>query len=129
MTRLLGLIGLLITLVAGAWLYSRQATVMSPAGPSSNPRDTVDLIGVQNDLIAIANAERRRLATDGKYASLDDLISNQDIVLPAKHRGPYHYSAEVSDASFRIEASYEGKVPEGVPQTVAIDENMQVSRE
>ncbi len=102
---------------------------MSPSGSASNPRDSVDLIGVQNDLMVIANAERRRLASEGQYASLDELISNQDITLPAKRRGPYRYSATVSDASFRIEASYEGNVPQGVPRIIVIDERMQISRE
>ncbi len=130
MKNLFGFVGLLIVVAIGSYIYSRQITALSPGGAAANPRSTVDLVGVQNDLNAIASAERRRLASDGKYASLDDLISNGDISMRAKKRGPYEYSSDISDNGFRIIASYAGDAPPpGVPQSLSIDENMQIKQQ
>jgi hypothetical protein len=129
MGRVLGFVGLLITVAIGAYIYSKQATSVSPAA-AGNPRATIDLVGVQNDLLAIANAERRHQASDGKYVSLDELISNGDLSMSAKKRGPYEYSSDVSDSSFRVTATYRGETrAEGMPQSLSIDETMQVRRE
>jgi len=129
MTRLLGFAGLVAALAIGAWLYSRQATSLSPAGAGGNPRATVDLVGVQNDLIAIANGERRHFASESKYVSLDELISAGDISMRSKRRGPYEYNAEVSADSFRVTATYVGETPPAGPRTISIDQTMQIRRE
>ncbi|HXZ79861.1 MAG TPA: hypothetical protein VEG30_08030 [Terriglobales bacterium] len=129
MARLFGMVGLLFALVVGAYLYMRQATSLSPQGAASSPRASVDLVGVKNDLIAIANAERRHLASDGKYVPIEDLISNGDISMQSPRRGQYQYSSEVSDNSFRIVATYSGEAPAGSPHQLSIDETMQISAE
>ncbi len=126
MARTLGILGLLIALAAGAYLYMKQTQAVSPAG-TANPRATVDVVGVRNDLIAIANAERRRFASDGKYVSLDDLRSNGDISMPSNSRGPWSYSSEVTDTGFRIVATYTGEPVAGSPRTLSIDETMQIA--
>ncbi len=126
MARTLGTLGLLIALAAGAYLYMKQTQAVSQAG-TANPRATVDVVGVRNDLIAIANAERRRFASDGKYVSLDDLRSNGDISMPANGRGPWSYSSEVTDTGFRIVATYTGEPVAGSPRTLSIDETMQIT--
>ncbi|HEX6467008.1 MAG TPA: hypothetical protein VFZ99_06860 [Terriglobales bacterium] len=130
MKNTFGFVGLLMAVAIGAYIYSRQVTSLSPAGAAGNPRATVDVVGVQNDLNAIASAERRRLAADGKYASLDDLISNGDISMRSKKHGPYEYSSDISDNGFRITASYAGDAPpQGVPQSFSIDETMQIKQQ
>jgi len=129
MTRLLGFAGLVLALAIGAWLYSKQATSLSPAGAAGNPRATIDLVGVQNDLIAIANGERRHFASEGKYVSLDELISAGDVSMRSKGRGPYEYNAEVSADSFRVTATYVGGAPLAGPRTISIDQTMQIRRE
>ena len=132
MSRSLGFIGLLIVLGIGAYIYMRQAQSVTPGGGvtgGATPLSTIDVLGVKNDLIALANAERRHVATEGKYASIDELRSNGDISMPTNHRGPYEYSAETTESGFRITATYSGPPAPGVPQTLSIDETLQVKTE
>jgi hypothetical protein len=125
--RAFGFLGLMIVLCVGAWLYTRQARSVTPAG-SGNVRAVVDVTGVQNDLLAIANAERSQFALEGKYLSLDELRSKGVINLPASGRAGYTYSVEVGSQSFRAVATYSGP-PAAAPQTISIDQTMEISRE
>jgi hypothetical protein len=125
--RAFGFLGLLIVLCVGAWLYTRQAQSVMPAG-SNNVRAVVDITGVQNDLLAIANAERSQFALEGQYLSLDELRSKGVISLPASGRAGYTYSVEVGGNSFRAVASYSGPSA-AAPQTISIDQTMQIQRE
>lgn len=129
MSRSLGFIGLLIVLGIGAYLYIRQTQSVTPGGSAATPRSTIDVAGVKNDLIALANAERRHFAAEGKYVSIDELRSSGDISMPSNSRGPYSYSAETSDSGFRITATYSGPPDAGVPRSLSIDETMQVKTE
>jgi hypothetical protein len=89
----------------------------------------VDLIGVKNDLLAIAQAERSHAALQGGYVSLDALRSGGDLSMARNNRGPYNYSAEVSDSSFRVVATYTGPPNSGMPSSLSIDQTMQVSQQ
>ena len=126
MGRALGFIGLLIALGVGAYLYTQQTKSISPDGAS--PKTTIDTVGVRNDLMAIANAERRRMASDGKYVSLDELRSNGDINMPSNSRGPFNYAVETSETGFRVTATYSGPNAKAV-KVISIDENLQVKME
>ena len=129
MSRTLGFVGLLIVLGIGAYIYMRQTQAVTPGGSTATPRSTIDVVGVKNDLIALANAERRHFAAEGKYVSIDELRSNGDISMQTKQRGPYSYSAETSDTGFHITATYSGPPNAGVPRTLGIDETMQLKTE
>jgi len=125
MGRVFGFVGLLLVLGVGAYIYKQQIVATSaPGGSTSNPKATIDLIGVQNDLMAIASAERRRYASDGKYVDLSDLMSNGDLSMQTPSRGPFSYSSTVSDSGFRITATYSGNEP-GAPRSLSIDQTMQ----
>jgi len=124
--RAFGFLGLLIVLAVGMWLYTRQAKSVMPAG-AGNVRAVVDTVGVQNDLLAIANAERSQFALEGKYLPLDELRSKGVINLPAG-RGGYTYSVDVGSDTFRAVASYSGP-PGGAPQTITIDQTMEIHTE
>ena len=125
MGRALGFIGLLIAVSVGAYIYSKQAQSL-PRG--ATPKTTVDVVGVRNDLIVIARAEERHLATDGKYVSLDELRSNGDISMPTNSRGPYSYSVETSENTFRVVATYSG-ADSSAPRSISVDQTMQVTTE
>ena len=125
--RMFGFLGLLIVLCVGAWFYTRQATSVMPAG-SGNVRAAVDITGVRNDLLAIANAERSQFALEGKYLPLDELRSKGVINLPASGRAGYTYSVDVGSESFRVVASYSGP-PGAAPQTISIDQTMEIHTE
>src|SRR5882762_6910319 len=102
MGRSLGFIMVVIVAAVGGYLYTRQATSLTQVG--SNPQTTIDVTAVRNDLLAMANAERRYFASNGKYATLEDLRTNGDISIPT--RPNYSYSVQPADATFKIIATY-----------------------
>jgi hypothetical protein len=128
MGRAFGFISLIIVLGIGAYIYMHQTQSVMSAG-TSNPTETVDLIGVTNDLLAIAQAERSHAAAQGSYVSIEALRSQGDLTMTRDNRGPYNYSAEISDGSFRILATYSGPESSGMPKTLSIDQTMQVSQQ
>ena len=125
MSRALGLIGVLIAAAIGFYLYTQQA--QTAAQGTANPRQTIDVTGVKNDLIAIAQAERRYYATESRYASIDELRTHGDISMPTNGRGPFTYSAEVSETGFHIIAAYAGAPGPDAAQNLSIDETMQIT--
>ena len=128
MGRAFGFVTLIIVVAAGAYIYMRQTqSVVSPGAGS--PTTTVDLIGVKNDLLAIAQAERSHAAMQGGYVSIESLRSQGELAMQRNNRGPYTYSAEISDTSFRIVATYSGPESAGMPKTISIDQTMQVSQQ
>lgn len=128
MGRAFGFISLIVVLGIGAYIYMRQTQGVMSAG-SSNPTATVDLIGVRNDLLAIAQAERSHAAAQGNYVPIETLRSQGELTMTRDNRGPYNYSAEVSDSAFRIVATYAGPTSSGMPQTLSVDQTMQVSQQ
>lgn len=127
MSRLAGFLGLIIVLAAGAYIYTRQMQSENPGG-SANPLARVEVTGIKRDLMNIARAERSYSVAHSGYASLDALRSSGDLSLGSDSRGPYTYSAEVSDTSFRIVATYTGADP-GMPKTISIDQTMTITQE
>ena len=128
MGRGFGFVTLLFVLVVGMWFYMRQGQAVASAG-TNNPTAAIDLTGVRNDLLAMAQAERSHAALKGGYASLDDLRSQGDLTMSRSSRGPYNYSSEVSDTSFRFLATYSGPENSGMPRSLSIDQSMEISQE
>jgi hypothetical protein len=125
--RALSIIALLAVLGVGSWYYMRQTqTVMSRGSATSTA--TVDLIGVRNDLLAIAQAERSHAAMNGSYVSLEQLRSDGDLSMGRSSRGPYSYSIQVSDGGFRVVASYGGTDPV-LPRSLSIDQSMEITQQ
>src|SRR5581483_3945377 len=116
MGRAIGFISIIIVAAIGFWIYTKQGSSASPGGnAAASPRATIDLVGVKNDLNAIAQAERRHYASDG-------------ISMQGSGRGPYTYSVETSDTGFRVIATLTGAA-EGVPRSISVDETMQMKQE
>lgn len=122
MGRVLGFLGTIITLAIGMYIYSTQVKSLTPGAESGNPEETANIVGVKNDLISIANAERGYLASQGKYASLDELKSTNYISVKGE-RPPYIYDVELTSSSFRATAT---RTTKGAPAQLWIDESMQV---
>ena len=99
------------------------------SGGTKSPTATVDLIGVRNDLLAIAQAERSHATLHGGFVSIDELRSQGELSMQRESRGPYTYSAETGDTSFRIIATYSGPENSGLPKTLSIDQTMEVSQQ
>jgi hypothetical protein len=128
MGRVFSFVALLAVLAVGSWYYMRQAQTTMSAG-TSNPTAAVDMIGVRNDLLAMAQAERARFAMKGNYASLDQMRSDGDLTMSHTQRGPYTYSAEVGASGFKIVATYTGPDDARAVKTLSIDESMQISQQ
>ena len=110
---------MIIVVAVGGYLYMNQMQTATPGG--TTPKVTIDVTAVRNDLLAIANAERRYWATNAKYASLDELRSNGDTPIPS--RANYTYSADITDDAFKIIATYSGSDPT-TPKSITVDETM-----
>jgi uncharacterized protein (UPF0333 family) len=124
MGRIFGLLSVVIVVAIGGYLFTRDAQSVTATG--STPQTTIDVVAVQNDLMAIANAERRYWALNSKYASLDELRTNGDIEIG--NRDNYTYSAETSEDGFRIIANYGGPDPDA-PKRIVVNEAMKVTTE
>ena len=123
MGRSAGLIGLLIVVGTGGYLYVRNVKGITPG--VSTPASTVDITGARMDLLAIANAERRYFALNAKYATLDELRTNGDTSIP-EGRVHFIYSAEPGENGFSVIATYTGSDP-GVPKRLRVDETLAIT--
>ena len=122
MGRSLGFLVLVIVVAIGGYLYTRQAQSVTTAG--ATPKTTIDVTAVRNDLLGIANAERRYFATNAKYASLAELRANGDINIPT--RPNYFYSAQATETSFKIIAVYSGPDAKA-PKRMTVDDTMTIT--
>jgi hypothetical protein len=94
------LVGLLvIALIAGLIYKNYIEKVQSTSG--ATPVQTINIVGVKNDLLAIAQAERAYQAEHGAYASLSDLISSGALTMTSSSRDGYTYDVDVSGGGFR----------------------------
>ena len=105
-----------------ACTYSLQVKTLTPGAGSGNPEEVATIVGVKNDLIGIANAERGYLATQGKYTSLEELISGNYISIKGE-RPPYIYDVEITSGSFRATAT---RTTKGAPAQLWITESMEI---
>jgi hypothetical protein len=124
MGRVFGLLAAVVALALGMYVYSRQAQSASAAAGANNPKAAIDITGVKADLISIATSERRYYATEGKYASLEDLISDNYITV-TRQRPPYRYEIETDSDGFRVVATRSGDDGSGLPAQLSVDENME----
>lgn len=122
MWRVFGFLGTVVTMAIGMYIYSLQVRTLTPGAGNGAPEEVATITGVKNDLIGIANAERGYLASQGKYASLDELIAGNYITIKGE-RPPYIYDIEINSGSFRATAT---RTTKGAPAQMWITESMQV---
>ncbi len=122
MGRAFGFLGTIIVMAVGMYIYSIQLKDATATGGASTPTGTANIMGVKNDLISIANAERGYFASEQKYASLDELVSAKYITIE-RQRPPYTYEVETTSSGFRVTATRDSA---GAPAQLWIDETMQV---
>ena len=124
MGRVFGFLSVVAVLAAGMYIYSRQVQSTSAAVSGNSPKAAINITGVKTDLLGIASAERRYFVAEGKYASLDELISGNYISL-RRQRPPYTYEVETSSSGFRVVASRSADDTSGAPAQLSVDENME----
>jgi len=120
--RLFGFLGTVVTLAIGMYIYSLQIRAIDPSAGAANPQEAALITGVRNDLIAIGNAERSYMASQGRYASLGELGAGNYITI-RDGRPPYIYDVEVSDSGFRATAT---RTTKGAPAQLWIGDDMQI---
>jgi hypothetical protein len=120
MGRAFGFLGTVIVMAVGMYIYSLQLKSASAPGGAGTQTGTANIVGVKNDLISIANAERGYFATQQKYASLDELVSGNYITIE-RQRPPYSYDVETTATGFHVTATRDSA---GAPAQIWIDETM-----
>jgi hypothetical protein len=106
MGRLIGLLVVAAIVIVG-YMYIFKAGGSAISSPHSAP----NAVGAQNDILAIAQAERSYQAENGSYAPLDKLLSSGALSMDKPAREGYEYSVEPSSANFRITARCTGAAP------------------
>ena len=124
MSRIFGFLSVVIVMAIGMYIYSQQVQGASATAGASNPQAAINITGVKSDLISIASAERRYYATEGKYASLLELISTNSVSV-ARQRPPYSYTVDINPSGFRVVATRAGDSASGTPAQLSVDENME----
>ena len=95
------LIGLLVVALIAILAYRLFLGKIGSSG-TAMPQSTVEVVGVKNDLLAIAQAERIYQAQHGAYASLNELSSSGGLAMKKTGRDGYTYEVETSADSFRV---------------------------
>lgn len=127
-----GLIGIMITAAVGLGIYMYTLKQAAP-GAGMVVTQNISVVGVKNDLIAIAQAERMYYTQNGSYADLSTLSSSGTMNITRTSRDGYTYSAEPSGNAFTVTATYTappvsnpaGVTPPHFP-TFTIDQTMEV---
>ena len=121
------LLGLVIVM-AIVWFVIKTQYSHGPEEMKS-PAETIDVVGVKGDLLAIGQAERMYLATHGSYASVDQLQQDGSITFGGENRRGYNYTADVDGGQhFKITAAPADPSKSTWP-TFTIDENMEVAQQ
>jgi hypothetical protein len=100
MRSLGSLVGLLVVALIAVMGYKFYFEKMQAAGVTT-PMQTINEVGVKNDLLAIAQAERAYQATNGSYASLNELTSTGGLAMTNTGRDGYTYDVDYSAGEFR----------------------------
>jgi hypothetical protein len=122
------ILGLVIVVAIIWFVVKSQFPQQGPTG-GRPPMETIDVVGVKSDLLAIAQAERMFLASHGSYASMDALEQEGSLAFSGANRRGYNYTADVDDGQhFKITATPADPAKAAWP-TLSIDETMQVAQQ
>jgi len=102
--RALGsVISILVVAAIGLFVYKSYFMQGQSTG-AATPAQTINVVGVKNDLLAIAQAERAYQAEHGSVATLDELVSSGAMSMKKTGRDGYTYEVESSGDGFRAVA-------------------------
>ncbi len=118
------LAGLLIVALFAGVVYKYYWSSLPSTG-AATPADVIDIVGVKNDLMGIAQAERAYSAEHGTYASLEELISGDQLIMKSTTHNGYTYSVDTADQTFRAIAHCPEETNPGCT-SLMIDESMEV---
>jgi hypothetical protein len=122
------LVGLLIGAALIFVVYHFYLKQMPTTDSGTAPTQAISLTGVRSDLLQIAQAERGYIASNGHCASLDELVSSNNLSMTRTERDGYLYTVECSGGDFTASARHL-PAPAGSPiryPNLAIDSTMNV---
>ena len=122
------LIGLLVAAVIAFAAYRLFLSKAVPEGGGTAVTQSISITGVKNDLLAIAQAERAYMAQNGRYVSMDELVSSHTLSMSRPGRDGYEYSLETSANGFTITARFTRASELRFP-TYVIDQTMQIRQQ
>lgn len=98
--RVFGLIAVLVVLCTGLFMYQRSASSL----PAGSPQEQIDTVAIRQRLLAIAQTERTYQASNGNYATLEQL-AGEDLLPGGTEQRGYTYTAAIEAAGFTITAT------------------------
>ena len=117
----------LVIVVAIIWFAVKSQFTQGPTG-GQPPAQVIDVVGVKNDLLGIAQAERMYLASHGSYATIVELQQEGLLSFKGDVRRGYSYSAELDDGQhFKITAAPVDPGKSGWP-TLSVDETAEITQ-
>jgi len=126
MRAVFGIAALLVGAGVMLFIYKNSLT-QSQASGAATATETINVVGVKNDLLAIAQAERAYQAEHGSVASLDELESSGAMSMKKTGRDSYTYDVESTSEGFRVTAHCPGGLA-GCTNYV-VDQSMEVRAE
>ena len=120
--RAFGILGVVIVLCAGFFVYQRSIADVSEEG---SPQEQIDTTAIRQRLLTIGQTERQFQATNGKYATLEQLAAENLLPGGTEQRG-YTFTASVTSTGFTITATPTDDDKADWP-TLEITESMQVT--
>jgi hypothetical protein len=126
MRGVLGLASTVVVLGISLFIYKSYFTSGQAGISAGAPTQVIDVVGVKNDLISMAQAERIYQAGHNSYGSIDDMVSSGAMAYKKSGRQGYTYDSESSTDSFRIVARCTDPPIAGCVN-FAIDQTMEVT--
>jgi hypothetical protein len=100
------LVGFLVCVAIFFVVYQIYLKKMPTASEGTASTQAISLTGVRSDLLQIGQAERGYIATNGRCASFDELISSNSISMTRTGRDGYAYAVECSGGDFTASARH-----------------------
>jgi len=126
MRAVLGFAAVLVAAAVMLFIY-KNSLQQSQAAGAATPTQTINVVGVKNDLLAIAQAERTYQAEHNSVASLDELVSSGEMSMKKTGRDGYTYDVESTSEGFRVTAHCSAAI-QGCTNYV-VDQMMEVRAE
>jgi hypothetical protein len=120
--RIFGILGVVIVLCAGFFIYQRSIAEISEDG---SPQEQIDTTAIRQRLLTIAQTERQYQASNGKYATLEQLADDNLLPGGTEQRG-YTFTSSITATGFTITATPTAEDKAEWP-TLEVTELMQVT--
>ena len=120
--RIFGILGVVIVLCVGFFIYQRSLADVTENG---SPQEQIDTTAIRQRLLTIGQTERQYQASNGKYATLEQLAADNLLPGGTEQRG-YTFTASITATGFTITATPTAEDKADWP-TLEVTETMQVT--